>query len=724
MARLNEPPAAPAETMESLKRKFMRQNRDIARVNSTQSLRIRSLENENSRLLAEKMGLQGEIIRLHNELENGKGQRIAERTGQLKSQLEAKLLEIGALLSGLGDVPTPERKSRHRENARRASQATSPDQKNRKSTCTISEAVAGQEGRLPTILENKSYPRKTLEQQEIMDLFAGAGADTTDSPEIGPPPVSQFVDEDPVKIDLPKRVRNKDNEETNSLDPALSVNLEQRRKRRESAGPSEPNRVGMPESNLPGTRETGSLKTGAKRKLSVRDEDGSDTSVRPRASSPDDFKYTRITDDDKSKSKAMAQPEKSGSIATNELAVARGAPREKTASMVAHRKVLAPKSVNDSPRKRAVAADDARLKKPEIHKPDPPKERPRVSQGEHVRIQPSPALVIRTVEIQPEPEPKTPAALENFSPDSRQPPSMDRVESRDTPPPGDLGATTEAHRPSRRARGAVSYAEPSLRDKMRRPTKELVDAVARNEKEKARMAKREENPDTTDPIKAELEADDDWKTMPIASSASAERSPLRNETPGPELLPCAITTHRKRRESILNQSEHGIPRTASGGAIAALLAETRRAKAAAKEKEGVVGNEAAGTKGMANLGLYEPQGGSPCSVEAPPIKEEKVPARVSRRQPCVSRDLPQQQSPQNDSETSDMEAARKAGRPTYLRRQSALGLRSSSSNVEVSKEPGVDRSLKRPSSATGVADPGAGASRSDRISARRRSMML
>lgn len=34
-----------------------------------------------------------------------------------------------------------------------------------------------------------------------------------------------------------------------------------------------------------------------------------------------------------------------------------------------------------------------------------------------------------------------------------------------------------ASRPSRRARGAVSYAEPNLRDKMRRATNELVDAV-------------------------------------------------------------------------------------------------------------------------------------------------------------------------------------------------------------------------------------------------------
>lgn len=141
----------------------MRQNRDIARANSTQSLRIRNLENETSRLLAENLGLRGQILQLQAELENGKAQRIAEHTGIVKSQLEQKLLEIGALLSGLGERPSPKRKSRQSGKITRASPATSPDQKNWKNICTLSEAVAGQEGRLPPILENKTYPRRTLE---------------------------------------------------------------------------------------------------------------------------------------------------------------------------------------------------------------------------------------------------------------------------------------------------------------------------------------------------------------------------------------------------------------------------------------------------------------------------------------------------------------------------------------------------------------------------------
>lgn len=135
----------------------MRQNRDIARVNSTQSLRIRNLENETSRLLAENLDLREQIIRLQNELENGQAQRIADTTGAIKSRLEEKLLEIGTLITSLGHASTPQEKTS------RANPSESPDRRNWKNLCPLSEAVADQEGRLPPILENKTYPRRTLE---------------------------------------------------------------------------------------------------------------------------------------------------------------------------------------------------------------------------------------------------------------------------------------------------------------------------------------------------------------------------------------------------------------------------------------------------------------------------------------------------------------------------------------------------------------------------------
>lgn len=79
--------------------------------------------------------------------------------------------------------------------------------------------------------------------------------------------------------------------------------------------------------------------------------------------------------------------------------------------------------------------------------------------------------------------PKTPALAELLSPTSTVT-STAGTDSRDTPPPSDLGGSTTLRngsaataRTARRARAQVSYAEPNLVSKMRRPNKNLVDAV-------------------------------------------------------------------------------------------------------------------------------------------------------------------------------------------------------------------------------------------------------
>jgi hypothetical protein len=550
-------------------------------------------------------------------------------------------------------------------------------------------------------------------RQEILDIVANAEVDTTDSPEIGPPPVSQFVDEDPVKIDLPNRVQKDGNEELSGLDPALSINLEQRRKRKDNTGSSEARRSSKVE--IPhGVREAaGSLKTGAKRKLSVRDDDEREVPVVP--SSPDDFKYTRVANEDKARNKALHQSEKTAGRITRELAVARGAPREKPTATATNRKVLAPKSVNDSPKKssKTLIPDNVKSAKAEGLEMNLIKERTRERRPDSVHIQTSIKPIIKIAEIQPEPE--TPAAADIFSPSSSQP-STTRAESRDTPPPPDLA---EEQRPSRRARGAVSYAEPNLRDKMRRPTKELIDAVSKDEKaQRGSIVKLEEDSfSTMAKIKTEPEAEDDWKRMPAASSATVENSPLSSKAPMTDTLPSSITTHRKRRESILSQGEADLSKTSSGSAIAALLAENRRAKAAAKER--AKENEAAMTKAMSKLDIYEFRGSSPNpeDASAKTIKEEKPSSRGSRRHSSVPRDG----GPQSESEASDMEVPRKTEGSISRRSQSNLGLRSSASNSELAKELEIEKTMKRANSTTGIADS---ASRSDRISARRRSMML
>jgi len=141
----------------------MRQNRDIARANSAQSLRIRNLENETSRLLADNLGLREHVLRLRLELDDGRARRIADNTTIIKAQLEVKMQEISSLINNLNQAPTPEKKPQKAGKIVRESISGSPDHRNWKNMCTLSEAVASQEGRLPPILENKSFPRKTLE---------------------------------------------------------------------------------------------------------------------------------------------------------------------------------------------------------------------------------------------------------------------------------------------------------------------------------------------------------------------------------------------------------------------------------------------------------------------------------------------------------------------------------------------------------------------------------
>jgi hypothetical protein len=122
------------------------------------------LENEVSRLLAENLGLREQIPRLQTEADSRSSQEVVDHVNAIKANFEAKLLELGTLVTALGDVPHPKKKTSTKEGKTvRPSPTQSPDQKNWKNMCTLSEAVGLQDGRLPPILEDKSYPRRTLE---------------------------------------------------------------------------------------------------------------------------------------------------------------------------------------------------------------------------------------------------------------------------------------------------------------------------------------------------------------------------------------------------------------------------------------------------------------------------------------------------------------------------------------------------------------------------------
>lgn len=102
-------------------------------------------------------------MRLETELQHGQAQRIAQHATGIKSEVNTKLAEIIALIATLDDAPQPTPKSPETGKLSRSSPRQSLDQRTWKNGCALSEAVAAQEGKLPTIVEDKFYPRRTLE---------------------------------------------------------------------------------------------------------------------------------------------------------------------------------------------------------------------------------------------------------------------------------------------------------------------------------------------------------------------------------------------------------------------------------------------------------------------------------------------------------------------------------------------------------------------------------
>ena len=189
---------------------------------------------------------------------------------------------------------------------------------------------------------------------------------------------------------------------------------------------------------------------------------------------------------------------------------------------------------------------------------------------------------------EPEPAlpPKTPAlALQDIlSAPSTQSSTQHPPTGRDTPPPslGDSNA-----RPGRRARTQVNYAEPSLTAKMRRPGKELLDAVGRDGRVMGGMIVRK------DGWGVEIKNEDGvggsvWKGL--NSSGLPSTGALRTQGKEKE-EPCSPLTKKASssndaealnvmRVSTEHQAEPILPSAASQ-AIAALIKDSKTSAAAA-----------------------------------------------------------------------------------------------------------------------------------------------
>lgn len=321
--------------------------------------------------------------------------------------------------------------------------------------------------------------------------------------------------------------------------------------------------------------------------------------------------------------------------------------------------------------------------------------------------------------------PITPAPPQTdlFSPMDSQP-SL-RPDSRDTPPPADLGSqANEGGRPSRRQRAAVSYAEPSLRDKMRRPGKELVDAVATSAKASTHVTSNENSTkaDSTMFIQKEDEPETaEWKKLPISKSHEPVEppSPLSNKFshPPPTELPSTVLTDRRRRSSIAQRgsedmSAPSLPAapssTVSQSTIAALVAGSQerlsRARKAAEVQRRLSGEKT-------NLDIYEFNDSSPLKADPKDLVKEHVPSqghvpgRLSNSSSRFSR---------RHSSMSEIKAGPKP-------REHAVGLARSNSAAGGLK---ADRGNEEKGEANGEIARNGTLGRAERAAARRRSMMV
>ncbi|KAL8734366.1 MAG: hypothetical protein Q9166_001564 [cf. Caloplaca sp. 2 TL-2023] len=764
MARLNEP-SVQVESVEALKRRFVRQNREIARVNSTQSIRIRTLENDISRLLSENIALREQVIKLQFEIDNSVG---AGNVSTVKEQLEVKLLELGGLVQELGNVQQSyeDRRARRRRSGVKDSPKRSPEQRNWKNALTISEVPGSVDGRLPPIVEGKYYPRRTLDADELVGLLPTSG-DPEDSPDLGPPPVAHFDAEDPIKFDAAQydpQLRAEP-EKDGDLNPALFANLETRRKRRGSSQrgehtTAEPADTQIQEEKPNGPKPGQAWKSGAKRKFSAR-EDGKQVNG-AKTSEGDNFQYNRnliaaqpdVVDRTEA---APSQPEKQiGRRAFESLAGSRDRPREMSKidaySALAGRNVLAPKSVNtdpvSSPAKPRRLAEGEKATSLSHSISSKPRERNKSKdQAPSQRFArpakasqpsaPEPKTTSQDVQSASRPPPETPAPppLNALSPDGPEPPPA-RPESRDTPPPGDLDPETgntnsgSMGRASRRQRGSVSYVEPNLRDKMRRPTKELVDAVAAEERlQQKKNVKAEAEREGTEPlvtgeapskmrtvvVKKEPTDDDvpNWKALPVNGvendrdrMRAEAASPLGNKAPTVKAdLPASVVTARQRRPSILDRERHdgekGLQGSTAGSTIAALM--TDRAKT--RENSSRAAESDRGSRPEEQPGIYE-------VPESSPIEQDNTVAKGKESKPAVTR-ISRRHSSISDDRVKDA-LARRAER----RKEGAYDGR-------VPSKTGGAPELKsvRSSAALGT-ESGEAQTRGERAASRRRSMML
>ncbi|OSS51618.1 hypothetical protein B5807_03874 [Epicoccum nigrum] len=692
MARLNEPPvAAPqpsADNLEVVKRRFLRQNRELAKTNSQQSMRIRTLESDCSRLLAENLALRERAMHLQHTVDKHANSLSFENIDAVRSQLEAKMQEVAGLVASLGQPKQMERRRRSQPLARHR-----PHEKNFRSGLCIQDV---EDRMMPTIDESRDHPRQTMNADEIRNMLEDS---ESHSPDLGPPPTSSFEVEEPIAFD-PNPGQDEHMDDVPAEDePALSMNLETRKKRRESGPKLNIRRISVfesPEETKEKEKPGKLVRTGAKRKFSVQEDE-----VRSEAQE-DNFDFSR-----------RSSPETETEEASEEPRAASPA-----------RPVLSSKPVNTDPvlspkKQRASVKEQDKPQKKKLPSGNP-RGRPRLSVTRTITPSELPLLVASepapvaeiTLESLP---PKTPAADAIFSPPSTEP-SISRQDNKDTPPPGDVSSgnqTGQAGRPSRRARPQVSYKEPSLAAKMRRDGK-LADAVVpqtdRRTSVEIKLA-----PLTTGRVAIKREIGEEEVE---AGSPLRQKLDRRENASPPEPADFSKSTTSRAISALIEQTSTA-NRRASANSAAKISDES--AFEAAEGGEPTVKEEAVEKD---NLAIFDFNESSPVKAAAPRPDLAKV-ARSARRHSSVPAlavsepEKPEGSLPSLPKRTENS-STKPASTTSVARSTSAARLNAKKASTTASSD------VRIGPSATDDAEKANAASslRAERIASRRKSMML
>ncbi|EEP80856.1 predicted protein [Uncinocarpus reesii 1704] len=477
MARLNDLPPA-TESLESLKRRFVRQNREIARANSIQSARIRTLESEVSRLLTQNVALREEISWLNRELEKRQGSdRLDTQLCSVKEKLETKLAELSALVTDLGSLP---QKGGHSAALKRTSDSSNPLQSptvpRRPAVKPELDSSISDPDRLPVILEDKYYPRFTPEV-EVPESPIYDKSDGDISAGIGPPPILSFAADSINPFATEESPRNAQSYGSSPLSQNKSPTFEPRRRRRDSSFLQDiiPDAEPFTESDNRGCHPQ---RAGSKRKFAVREEEDFNPAY---SSDLDGFQFTRLN----ILPEGLSQETATG-IENQPMQSAGKQEPQLTTGKKPGRRALGPKNTNTNLRSPAKKASEMAKSTTEERRSlarTKVKPRNRSASEERSGYNNEGGIIKSDLSQVASDSGSAHITLEakeiSTNPDS----IIDRASNSEDivlpdPDPSDHNAsTTTRTRQSRRSRGPVSYAEPNLRDKMRRPTEVFVDAV-------------------------------------------------------------------------------------------------------------------------------------------------------------------------------------------------------------------------------------------------------